>query len=800
MATLIEDIRIGWRMLARAPGYSVVAVLVLGLGIGATTVIYGVLKGVVLDPLPFPEPERLVRIRETKLPEFPTFSVSPGNYSAWAEDAKSFEALGMIAGSSFNLTGRDEPVRLRGANATVDYFRVIGVSAAQGRLFAPSDLTTADELAVLSHAAWMTHFGGAPDVVGRAVTLNDTSYTVIGVLPQSFTLTRQSGEVYALWRVTAEERQQYGGHYTGVVGRLAPGRTVDGALAELDTIAARLEREHPGSNTGWRTKVTLFGDDLLGEARGRLLLLLAGVGLVLLIACTNVASLTLVRTAGRAHEFAIRRAQGASAWRIARQLVTEGLLLGAAGGALGVGLAAAALPLVRAVAPVGFPRIDSIAIDPVVLAVAASISLVAGLLAAIVPAALATRRAVVKDLRDGGRGAVGGRGASLRNGLIVAEVALAVVLLAGAGLLGRSLAALNAVDPGFDTASSAYSQLALPAARYKAPPDAERFFAELESRISALPGVDRVGVVQAIPMGSDYVLSFEIAGRPPAAPGEEPNTLYYSVSPGYLGTMGIPLLRGRGIEMADRGDAGHVGLVSESFVAKFLPGADAIGQRVRFGDEDAPWFEVVGVVADVRQYGPDRELQPQFYVPFAADPFNNAYVVIDSGLPAAALDGPVRDAVRAIDRDQPVGQIRTVSDLVDGTLASRRFSTWLLGLFAATALTLAAVGLYGTIAYVVAQSRRELGVRMALGARARDVLALVLRQGLALAIVGVAIGIAIALAGAQTIAGFIHGVQPRDPLTLSAIGALMLAVAAFASLLPAWRAARIDPMAALRDE
>jgi putative ABC transport system permease protein len=800
MDKVIEDIRIGWRMLARAPGYSVVAVLVLGLGIGATTVIYGVLKGVVLDPLPFPEPDRIVRIRETKLPEFPTFSVAPGNFNSWAEEAKSFEALGMIGGGSFNLTGRDEPLRLRGANATVDYFRAIGVSAAHGRLFAASDLASSDELAVLSHAAWMTHFGGAPDTVGRAIMLNDKSYTVIGILPQSFTLSRQSGEVYALWRVTAEEKQNHGGHYTGVVGRLAPGRTLEGAQAELDTIAARLERELGGSNVGWRTKVTYFADDLLGEARGRLLLLLAGVGLVLLIACTNVASLTLVRTAGRAHEFAIRRAQGASAWRIARQLVTEGLLLGLAGGALGVGLAAAALPVVRAVAPAGFPRIDAIAIDPTVLAVAAMVSLIAGLLAAIVPAALATRRAVSQDLRDGGRGAVGGRGASLRNGLIVAEVALAVVLLAGAGLLGRSLAALNAVDPGFDTASSAYSQLALPAARYKEPPEAERFFAELEARIGALPGVSGVGVVQSLPMASDYVLSFELAGRPPAKPGEEPNTLYYAVSPGYLAAMDIPLLRGRGFAAPDRGDAGHVALASEAFVAKFLPGVDPIGQRVRFGDENSPWFEVVGVVADTRQYGPDREIQPQFYVPFAADPFNNAFIVIDTALPASAIDGPVREAVRGIDRDQPVGQVRTVADLIDGTLASRRFSTWLLGLFAATALTLAAVGLYGTIAYAVAQSRRELGVRMALGARAGDVLALVLRQGLVLAVAGIAIGIAIALSGAQAIAGFVHGVEPRDPLTLAAIAVLMLAVAVAASLLPAWRAARIEPMAALRDE
>jgi len=800
MDKLFEDIRIGWRMLARAPGYSVVAVLVLGLGIGATTVIYGVLKGVVLDPLPFPQPERIVRIRETKLPEFPQFSVSPGNYTAWAESARSFESMGMAGGGSFNLTGRDEPVRLRGANATVDYFRTIGVTAAQGRLFAPSDLATSDELAVLSHAAWMTHFGGAPDTVGRAITLNDRSYTVIGILPQSFTLTRQSSEVYALWRVTAEEKQNHGGHYTSVIARLAPGRTLDGALAELDTVAARLEREHPGSNTGWRTKVSLYADDLLGEARGRLLLLLAGVGLVLLIACSNVASLTLVRTAGRAHEFAIRRAQGASAWRIARQLVTEGLLLGFAGGALGIGLAAAAMPLVRAAAPAGFPRIDQVAIDPVVLAVAVAVSLVAGLLAAIVPAALATRRAVVKDLRDGGRGAVGGRGASLRNALIVGEVAVAVVLLAGAGLLGRSLAALNAVDPGFDTATSAYSQLALPAARYREPPDADRFFAELETRLGALPGVTRVGIAQSLPMASDYVLSFEIAGRPPAKAGEEPNTLYYAVSPGYLGTMGIPLLRGRAIAATDRGATGNVALASESFVAKFLPGVDPIGQRVRFGDEKSPWFEVVGVVADVRQYGPDRELQPQFYVPFAADPFNNAYVVIDTALPATALDGPVREAVRGIDRDQPVGQVRTIGELVDGTLASRRFSTWLLGLFAATALTLAAVGLYGTIAYAVAQTRRELGVRMALGARARDVLALVLRQGLLLAVVGIAIGIAIALAGAQAISGFVQGVQPRDPATLAAISTLMLLVALAASLLPAWRAARIEPMAALRDE
>lgn len=796
----VAELKGAWRAVTRAPAYALVAVAVLALGIGATTTVYAVLKTVVLNPLPYPAQHELVRIIEQKLPQFPEFSVAPAKFMVWERDSTVFSSLAMWRGATQNLTGRDEPARLYGTHATVDLFKTIGLPMALGRGFERSDIDAEVEPVVLGHGAWMNRFGGDPGVLGTAVTMSGRSYTVIGVLPPRYDFPSPLAEVYTLWRIGESEAQQMGAHYAGVIARLAPGRTIEGARSELNTIAERLAQEFPEEATGWRVIVDPLLDRVLGDAGKRIYLLLGGVALVLLITCANVAGLTLVRTAGRVHELAIRRTQGATGASIARQLLFEGTVLASFGGLLGLALAAMALPLVRAAAPAGLPRIDQLALDPTVALVALGVSLVAGGLAATVPAMMASRRALAVDLRDGGRGAVGSKRGGPRGLLVAGEVALAVVLLIAAALLGRSMLALNAVDPGFAAHTSVFTRIALPSDRYAEDAQSAAFFGQLVERAAALPGVEDAGAVQSLPMINDYVLSFRIDGRPEPPHGEEPSAIYYSVGPGYFDAMGIPLVRGRGFLPGDHAGARAVAVVSESFAARFFPGGDPIGQRIDIGGGEPAWREIVGVVADVRHYGLDARLEPQMYEPFAQNPFGNAFLVLKSSLPPASLTGPVRALVRELDADQPVGELRSLASVIEDSLAERRFGAWLIGGFAASALLLAAIGLYGTLAYAVRQTVREIGVRLAIGARPGDVLRAVLRQGLVVAAIGVAAGLAMAFAGVRVLESFVFDISVRDPVVFGAIAAAMLGVAVAASLIPAWRASRIDPMAALRSE
>ncbi|HUG97662.1 MAG TPA: ABC transporter permease [Gammaproteobacteria bacterium] len=796
----IAELKGAWRAVTRAPGYAVVAVAVLALGIGATTSVYAVLKTVVLNPLPYPAQHELVRIIEQKLPRFPEFSVVPGKFLVWDRDSTAFSSLAMWRGATQNLTGRAEPARLYGTHATVDLFRTIGLPMTLGRGFEQSDLDEDVEPVVLSHGAWMNRFGGDAGVLGTAITMSGRSYTVIGVLPPRYDFPSPLAEVYTLWRPGEREAQQMGAHYAGVIGRLAPGRTIEAARSELNTIAERLEQEFPEEATGWRVIIDPLLDRVLGDAGKRIYLLLGGVALVLLITCANVAGLTLVRTAGRVHELAIRRTQGATGASIARQLLLEGTLLASLGGLVGLALAAAALPLIRAAAPAGLPRIDQLALDPAVALVAICTSLLAGGLAASVPAMMASRRAVAVDLRDGGRGAVGSKRGGSRGLLVAGEVALAVVLLIAAALLGRSMLALNAVDPGFAADTSIFTRIALPSERYAEDPQSAAFFGQLAQRAAELPGVASAGVVQSLPMVNDYVLSFRVDGRPAPPHGEEPSAIYYSVDPGYFAAMDIPMVRGRGILPSDRADGRRVMVVSESFAARFFPGGDVIGQRIDLGSGEPDWREVVGVVADVRHYGLDARLEPQMYEPFAQNPFGNAFLVMNSKVLPAALTGPVRALVRELDADQPVGELRSLASVIEDSLADRRFGAWLIGGFAATALLLAAIGLYGTLAYAVRQTVREIGVRLAIGARPGDVLRAVLRRGVVVAALGVTVGLALALVGTRLLESFVFGISVRDPAVFGGIAAAMLGVAVAASVIPAWRASRIDPMRALREE
>lgn len=796
----IAELKGAWRAVMRAPGYTTVAVAVLALGIGAATVVYAVLKTVVLNPLPYPAQYELIRVYEQKLPQFPRFSVAPGKFMVWERDATVFSSMAMWQSATLNLTGRVEPARLYGTHATVRLFDTLGLPMALGRGFSDDDLAGEAEPVVLSHHAWMTYFGGDPGVLGSAVTMNDSSHTVIGVLPPRYDFPSPLTDVYTLWRLGESEAQQIGGHYTGVIARLAAGRTIQGAHAELNTIAERLEQEYPDNSTGWRVIVDPLLDRVVGDAGKRLYLLLGGVALVLLITCANVAGLTLVRTAGRVHELAIRRTQGATNASIARQLLLEGTLLALFGGALGLALAASAIPMIRAAVPAGIPRIDQLMLDPAVVLIAVLVSMTAGLSAATMPALAASRRAVAEDLRDGGRGAVGSKRGTGRGVLVASEVALAVVLLITAALLGRSMLALNAVDPGFSADTSIFTRIALPRERYPEDTAEAAFFRQLSERAAVLPGVEHAGVVQALPMVDDYVLGFAIEGQPEPPAGEGPNAVYYAVSPGYFDAMGVPVLRGRGILPSDRAGGRRVMVVSEAFAQRHFPGDDPIGQRIAFSRSDPDWSEIVGVIADVRQYGLDARLEPQVYEAFEQNPFRDAFLVLKSSASPATLNGPVRALVRELDTDQPVGELRSLASVIEDSLADRRFGAWLIAGFAVTALLLAAIGLYGTLAYSVRQTVREIGVRLAIGARPGDVLRVVLRHGMLLASCGAFAGLLLALAGARVLESFVFGVSTRDPVVFGSIAATMLVVALAASVIPAWRAARIDPMTALREE
>jgi putative ABC transport system permease protein len=792
MNAMTADFKRAWRALARAPGYALAAILVFAIGIGATTTLFGVIKAVVLNPLPYPEQAQLIQIRESKLPEFPQFSVAPGKFMIWQKQSTSFQSMAMFQGLNFNLTGREQPQRLNALSVTDGYFDVLGAPLALGRGFGASDLGTQTEAVVLSYATWKELFAGDASVLGQNITLNDKSYTVIGVASERMLA---KPKLYTLWRVGANEANQIGGHYAGVVGRLKAGVSEAQANAELNRFAENMEKQYDDA-LGWRVITVPMAKAFLGSATEQLSLLMAGALLVLLIATVNVASLTLVRTALRAQEFAARSAHGATSAHIRRQLIAEGVLLAFGGGLLGAGLAAIAFHFIQG-GVINLPRIESIKVEPMVLGVAMLASVLAGLIAALLPSALASRRGLAATLRSGGRGAVGG-GGRMRGALVAAEVALAVVLLIGAGILTRSLVALNGVDPGYSTEQSYYTYMDLPQSRYPDGATGQRFVDTLQTQLRSLPGSQHVAVSQSLPMQLDHWETFEIQGRPTPKAGEEPASLIYSVSPDYFAALAITLLRGRLLQGTDREDSTPVIVVNQAYVDRFFPNEQAMGKRVRIGDDDATWREIVGVVASTRQYGLERDFEPQLYQAFAQAPESQLFLVLNTDQALASTNQSLRTMIRALDPNLPVAEFKPMSRLIDDSLADRRLSSGLIAGFGLTALLLAGIGLYGTIAYSVSQASKEIGVRVAMGASRNAVLQSVLRQGLVLAGIGALVGVAIALIGARALEGFVFGISARDPLTYILTAAGMMLVALMAAALPAWRATHVSPMLALR--
>lgn len=797
----MNDLRYAFRQFVRSPGFTAIAILTLALGIGACAAIFSVVNGVLLRPLDYPQPERLVVLRETQLPQFPEFSISPPNYLDWEKQTKSYEYLAAYASETLNFTGEREPQRLVGVKATADYFDVYGIRPALGRTFLPEeDVPGKNHVVVLSHPFWQRVFGGASDVVGHPLQLSGEPYTVVGVAPPGF---GQASKVDA-WVPMAFKRDEIandnrGSHYLSVAGRLRPGVMAVQADAELKVLAAQLAKQYPDANKGWSAFVMPLLDYSVRDVRTVLYTLLGAVGCVLLIACANIANLLLARATARHREISIRAALGASRARLVRQLLTESVLLALFGGAAGLLLARWGLDALLALAPASLPRAADIHLDASVLAFSLALSVVTGLVFGVAPAWLAARTDVSEALKQGTRGSTeGGARGRLRSALVVIEVAFALLLLGGAGLLARSFVRLAHVDPGFTPENATVLRLTLPEKKYAKPEQQTAFVNALLDHLRVLPGVQAVGLTHALPLLGDWVLGFNIEGRPAVAPSDLPSTNYYAVTPDYFRAMGIRLVRGRVFTAQDDAKAPRVAIINETLAHQFFPNEDPIGKRINVTNGPDAWREIVGIVADIKQYGVDKATTSQSYEPFAQSPFQSLNVVLRTTGSPSALLGSLRPAVYAVDKDQPVGTIRPLEDFMAESIARQRFATLLLAVFSLVALVIAAVGIYGVMAYSVVQRTGEFGIRMALGAQRRDVLRLVLAQGGKLVGLGLLIGLGATLAVSRAMGSMLFHTSAHDPLTLATITLLLGAVALIACLLPAQRATKVNPIEALR--
>jgi putative ABC transport system permease protein len=800
---MLTDLRYAFRQLIKSPSFTAIAILTLALGIGACTAIFSVVNTVLLRPLNYPEPDRIVSIRETNLPQFPVFSVSPPNYLDWEKQTKSYEYLAAYTGADLNLTGDGEPQQLSGLKATAHYFDVYGVKPILGRMWLPEeDAQGKDHVVVLSYHFWQRVFGGAADVVGRSIQLNGEPYTVVGIAQVGFGLTSKV-EAWTPLAFKPEEtaNNARGDHYINVVGRLRPGVTVAQARAELELLATQLAKQYPDSNKGWGIFLMLSQDYIVRDVKPVLYTLLGAVGCVLLIACANLANLLLARASARSREISIRAALGAGRGRLIRQLLTESVVLAVGGGVAGVILARWGLDALLALAPSSLPRISEIHLDSGVLIFSLALSIITGLVFGIAPAWLAARADVNEALKQGTRGSTeGGARGRLRSALVVLEVTFALMLLGGAGLLARSFMQLAHVDPGFTPENATLLQLSLPQKKYAMPEQQTAFADALLERVKVLPGVQWAGITHSMPLLGGYVLTFSIEGRPPIAPSDQPSASYYAVTPDYFRAMGIRLIRGRTFTPRDDAKAPRVAIINEAFARQFFPNEDPIGKRIDIDLGPDAWREIVGIVGDIKQNGPDQATSAQSYEPFAQKPFSSIDLVIRTKGAPAALLGALRPAVYAVDKDQPVGAIRPLEEILADSIARQRFAMTLLSVFSVVALVIAAVGIYGVMAYNVVQRTGEFGIRMALGAQRGDVLRLVLTQGGKLVGLGLIIGLAATLAASRAMGSMLFNTSAQDPLTLGGITLLLGAVALAACLLPASRATKVNPIEALRAE
>jgi putative ABC transport system permease protein len=810
LGDLKHDLRYGVRMLWKNPGFTAVAVVALALGIGANSAIFSVVNTVLLQPLPYKEPERLVMVWEDDTKHgYPNDTPAAANYVDWREQNQVFEGMAAMADQSFNLTGSGEPERIDGKRVNANLFELLGAAPQHGRAFAAEeDRPGANKVVILSHALWQRRFGSDAGLVGRTLTLNGEGHTVVGVMPADFQFPDRQADLWVPIAFTQQEAANRGRHYLEVVARLKRGVTLEQARAEMSTIAARLQQQYPEQNTDLGASVVPLHEHLVGDIRPALLVLLGAVGFVLLVACANVANLLLARAAGRQKEIALRTALGASRLRLVRQFLTESVLLAVLGGAVGLLLSVWGVTLLKSFIPENISQVKAIAVDARVLGFTILVTMLTGLVFGLAPAAQASRFNLNETLKEGGRDAAAARGGNrIRGLLVVAEVAVSLVLLVGAGLLINSFLRLRSVDPGFRTDNLLTMSVVLPQQKY---PDQTRraaFYADMIRRVEALPGVRSAAVTNWIPLvmqGDSIGISVEGVPDPAPGQGKRPVVVTRVVSPHYFGTMGIRLLQGREFEDGrDRVDSPCVVAVSEAMARRFWPEGSALGKRITPGSPQNAdnWCEVVGVVNDVRQRELASESPPMMYFSYAqAGFFAPRYLVVSTEGDPLALAGTVRKTVWEVDRDQPVSNVSSMEGVLSESIARQRFSTLLLGIFAGVALVLAAVGIYGVMSYSMAQRTREIGIRMALGAQKRDVLKLAVGQGLKLVAIGVALGLAGALALTRLMSSLLFGISATDPATLVTISLVLVAVALLASYIPARRAAKVDPLIALRYE
>jgi putative ABC transport system permease protein len=806
MDTLLPDLRYAVRLLIKKPAFTVIVVAALALGIGANTAIFSVVNSILLRPLPYRDPSRLVMIwMNNKRMNVDEDIHSYPNYVDYRDQNQVFESMAAYSGVSLNLVGAAEPERVIGAAATASLFEVLGVEPQMGRVFtAEEEQIGRDKVVVLSYGLWRRRFGKDPNILGQNIQVSDVSRTVIGVMPPSFKYPHKDAEIWVPLAVDENRRAARGSFAYYAIGRLKPGVSIDQARAEMGSLASNFERQYPAILEGLGVNLVPLHQQVTSRVRPALLVLLGTVAIVLLIACANVANLLLARAAGREREIAIRTALGASRVRLIRQLLTESSLMALAGGTAGLLIAKWGLSVLIALSPEDIPRLDQIGIDGRVLGFTLLVSLVTGLLFGLVPALQASKPDLNESLKESGRSATAGvERRRVRSALVVLEVALSLVLLIGAGLMIKSFSRLQKVDLGFNPDRLVSMNIQLSRTKYEGP-KAAAFFRQLIDRVGAMPGVESAGAISAIFIDAlPNSTNFTVEGKPPFPTAEQIETPVDLVTPTYFRTMGIALLKGREFTEQDGLETQPVAMINDTFARRFWPGEDPIGRRFKFGDSgsDTPWMTIVGVVGDMRRTGLDVDVRCETFLPYTQRRFVGFLsLVVRAKSDPGTIATAVRDLVWSLDPNQPVSHIRTMDQLLEGMMAQRRLNMVLFALFGGVALVLAAVGVYGVISYSVTQRTHEIGIRMALGADRADVLRLIVLNGMMLVIVGVAIGLLAAAALTRLMTALLFGVSATDPITFVAVSGILLGVALAACFVPALKAIRVDPMIALRYE
>ena len=820
MNTLLQDLRYGVRMLLKHPGVSIVAVITLALGIGANTAIFSVVNAVLLRPLTFKNPDRVVSLWEN-VPTHGRWRASPANFHDWKKQNTLFEDMSAYGGSTMSLTGDGgEPEQLVGTRVSSGYFAVVGVEPMLGRSFTADEYEVGkDQVVVLGNSFWKRRYAADPSVINRKLTLDGNSYTVVGVMPPGLFPMRpmttghidfdESGQQYWLpMSFTPQWAGVRSAHVLGVVGRLKPGVMLDQAVAEMNAIGARLEQEYP-ANKGEGIIVNSFMNEVVGNVRTGLITLLVAVGLVLLIACANIAGLLLAQHAARSKEIAIRAALGASRGRLVRQFFIEGLLLSLLGTVAGIALASLGLNLLMKIVTQNIPRLANVQLDWQVLGFTLVLAIATCLLFGLIPAWQASKPDLHSTLEHSSRTAgAGGRRLRLRQALVVFQVSMAVMLVIGAGLLIKSFWRLQQVDPGFRAERVLSLSLTLPYAKYAKPEQINQFFNQLHDGVSNVPGVQAAAIAYDNPLQTNWIDSFEIEGRVASTDSRALSANFNPIGPDYFVTVGAPMVKGRQFTPQDDQDHPGVVIVNESFVRHYFPNEEPLGRRIKIGPPTRIWreqrltsgFEIVGVVRDVKSAGLQANTEPTYYVPATQAPLHDMSLMVRTSTEPTSIVPALRQSVWSIDPNQPISRVDTMEQIVSDSIAQPRLNMTLMALFGALSMILAAIGIYGLLSYTVTQRTQEMGIRMALGAQIGDVLRLVLKQGMALAIIGQAIGIVGALALTRLIRGLLFGVTPTDFTIFIGVVSVLTIIALLACYLPARRATKVDPLKALRYE